>query len=99
MSRGLGDVYKRQDDEWLMLDLAEGLKVPHDFRYLCRCENCRDTSPRPKAAYYRDFRVMVDLAPVAKVEAVVCKKCGDSRLKHMGFSEVQRDYFERLREG
>ena len=85
------------DREWGLFDLAFELDLPREFYRFCRCESCRHIGPRPKASFYMDYRVMVDMAPIAAVKPAACAKCGNTRLRHIGFADVQEDYFSRLR--
>ena len=85
------------DEEWEIFDAARDLEIPPEFYILCRCSRCGQFAPRPKSSFYRDFAVWRDFAPVAQVELASCRRCGDTHLLHMGFPEVQEDYFERLR--
>jgi hypothetical protein len=90
---GPGDLLKEWiDREWELFDLALDLEIPKEFYRFCLCENCRHIGT-PKAGGHRDY----SSHPPFFIPAA-CKKCGDNRLRHMGFADVQEDYFSRLRE-
>jgi hypothetical protein len=88
------------DQEWDLFDRSVGLDLPNGFALMVRCETCRHIGYPARPSILTGLRVLLTQGKIAaNTQPLVCANCGDSRLKHMAYAEVQEDYFSRLRGG